>query len=183
MRNIELKARLRDRANALSICEAIGATFWNHIHQVDTYFKVPDGRLKLREADPGGCELVYYRRPNIAGPKGCDYTIEPAEPSIKHLLVEALEQLAVVDKIRTLYLWSNVRIHLDLVQGLGDFIEFEAVLDATHNDADGHTKLEMLTIAFGLKPDDHETWSYLDLVLAPSVQQDHRNEWNPTSQG
>lgn len=183
MRNIELKARLRDRANALSICEAIGATFWDHIHQVDTYFRVPDGRLKLREADPGRCELVYYRRPDVAGPKGCDYTIEPAEPSIKILLAEALETLAVVDKVRSLYLWANVRIHLDCVQGLGDFIEFEAVLDDTHDDADGHTKLEMLTIAFGLKPDDHETWSYLELIMAPAGTSHPRNEWEPIGQG
>jgi predicted adenylyl cyclase CyaB len=164
MRNIELKARLRDRAHALQVCTSIGATPEGDIHQIDTYFRVPSGRLKLREATPGRCELVYYQRPDVAGPKGCDYTLEPAQPSIKALLREALEQQAVVDKVRTLYLWQNVRIHLDQVRDLGEFIEFEAVLDDDTGDADGFAKLEMLMAAFGLQEADHETGSYLELV-------------------
>lgn len=164
MRNIELKARLRDRAYAMHVCAKIGAVPQGNIHQIDTYFRVPSGRLKLREAIPGRCELVYYQRPDVAGPKGCDYTLEPAQPNIKSLLIEALEQLAVVDKIRTLYLWQNVRIHLDQVRDLGEFIEFEAVLDDECDDADGFAKLEMLMTAFGLQEEDHETGSYVELV-------------------
>lgn len=166
MRNIELKARLRDRDRALTVCTELGASAEGDIHQVDTYFKVPSGRLKLREASPGRTELVFYHRPDVTGPKGCDYDLETVQPSMKGFLANALGVLAVVDKVRTLYLWQNVRIHLDHVAGLGDFIEFEAVLDETYDDEDGHRKLAHLIAAFGLGEADHLTTSYLEMALA-----------------
>ena len=67
MRNIELKARLGDRAGAEVCCAKLGATFQGDIHQVDTYFRVPEGRLKLREKEPGGDELIFYRRDDEIG--------------------------------------------------------------------------------------------------------------------
>ena len=164
-RNIEMKARLRDRAGALETCVRIGAESHGDIRQIDTYFRVPEGRLKLREADPGRTELVQYHRPDDAGPKGCDYQLSPCEASIKSLLSEALGTHAIVDKVRTLWLWENVRIHLDRVEDLGDFIEFEAVLDEHHDDTDGHKKLDYLIEEFGITDDDHERVSYLELTL------------------
>lgn len=166
MRNIELKARLRNWEDALRVCRELGAAAQGGITQVDTYFNVPEGRLKLREASPGRTELVYYQRPNEAGPKGCDYWLSPADAQVKPLLGVALGVLAVVRKVRTLYLWGNVRIHLDQVEGLGQFIEFEAVLDEAHGDADGHAKLGRLMEDFGLMPEDHQTHSYLEITLA-----------------
>jgi len=170
MRNIELKARMKDKARALLACTQLQAVAHGMIHQTDTYFRVPEGRLKLREAHPGPSELIFYRRADIAGPKGCDYTRYPVEPDMKAFLAEVLGQLAVVAKHRTLYLWENVRIHLDDVTDLGGFIEFEAVLPpGTGNeaeDAEGYRQLELLMEAFGITEEDCETGSYLDLVLA-----------------
>lgn len=165
-RNIELKARLRDRDGALRVCEELSAVAQGDIHQVDTYFQVPQGRLKLREAQPGRTELVQYFRPDVAGARGCDYQLAPVDATVKPLLAEALGIIAVVDKVRTLYLWHNVRIHVDRVEGLGDFLEFEAVLDEAHHDDDGHQKLSMLTERFGLQPADLCPLSYLELSLS-----------------
>lgn len=165
MRNIELKSRLRDRARALEICHTLRATPRGDIHQVDTYFVVPEGRLKLREADPGRDELVFYRRPDIAGPKRCDYSLEPVNRSIKAILTEAMGVLAVVDKVRTLFLWKNVRIHLDLVAGLGEFIEFEAVLHDEQPDEEGYAELDYLIETFELRRDDLLPASYLEMAL------------------
>ena len=164
MRNIELKARLVNREGAVRACGRIGATLEGDLHQVDTYFCVDDGRFKLRELEPGDDYLVYYRRADAVGPKDCDYYIAPAAPEMKLLLTKALGVRAVVDKVRTLYLWENVRIHLDRVSGLGDFIEFEAVLDERHNDQDGHQKLDRLIDAFNIRDNDHESQSYVDLI-------------------
>lgn len=166
MRNIELKARLRDRSAAVAMCESLRAAAQGDLWQRDTYFPVPEGRFKMREIDPGEDYLVFYRRADLAGVKGCDYTTEPVRRSLRDVLCEALGTLAVVEKTRTLYLWHNVRIHLDRVTDLGDFIEFEAVLDDTRDDADGVRKLEELQRAFGICPEDIEAGSYLDLQLA-----------------
>lgn len=166
MRNIELKAKLPSFEHARAACRAIGATLQGDIHQIDTYFNVPHGRLKLREATPGHTELVHYHRPDIAGAKGCDYTLETVNPTIKPMLAAALGTLTVVDKVRTLYLWENVRIHLDRVQGLGDFLEFEAVQQPGDADEDGHKKLTFLADQFTIGENDHLTHSYLDMKLA-----------------
>ncbi|NIA14240.1 MAG: CYTH domain-containing protein [Nitrospiraceae bacterium] len=165
-RNIELKARLRDRDRAIAVCESLGARLEGDIHQVDTYFNVPDGRFKFRASDPGDDYLVFYRRPDVRGIKGCDYVLEAVDRSVRGVLAAALGELAVVEKVRTLYLWHNVRIHLDEVQVLGAFIEFEAVLSDEYDDKDGERKLAHLQEAFGLAPDDHFEQSYLELLRA-----------------
>ena len=168
MRNIELKARLANPNGASGVCDQIGAAYQGEIHQIDTYFNVPDGRLKLREATPGVTELVQYHRPDVAGPKGCDYQLETVQPTIKPLLAAALGVQAVVDKVRRLYLWQNVRIHLDTVAGLGEFIEFEAVQDSHMPDEDGFDKLRFLIEAFEIGDDALERFSYLELSTLPS---------------
>lgn len=166
MRNIELKARLRDRDKAVDACRALGAVFQGDIRQRDTYFRVPEGRLKLRESDPGDDYLVFYRRPDVADAKGCDYVIGVVDRNVEPVLRAALGAIAVVDKVRSLYLWENVRIHLDAVSELGAFIEFEAVLGAAYDDADGFAKLARLREAFGIEAQDVLDTSYLEL-LAP----------------
>lgn len=165
-RNIELKARLRSRKAALSTCRTLGASSQGDIHQVDTYFIAASGRLKLREAEPGHDELVFYHRPDVAGPKRCDYSLEPVRRSIKPLLAESLGVLAVVEKTRTLFLWENVRIHLDHVTKLGDFIEFEAVMPEEAPDGEGYAKLDRLIAAFELATQDFCATSYLEMMLA-----------------
>lgn len=165
MRNIELKAQLPDRSLALEACLKIAAMPRGDIHQVDTYFRVPHGRLKLRVAHPGVTELVYYHRPDVAGAKGCDYRLEPASAGVGDLLGEALGVLATVDKVRTLYLWENVRIHLDEVTDLGAFIEFEAVQERGVDDQTGYDKLAFLIDVFGIEEQDHLQYSYLDMAL------------------
>jgi adenylate cyclase class IV len=166
MRNIELKARTCDLAAAESAARAAGAAHAGVLRQVDTYFRVPSGRLKLRECDPDGDYLVHYHRPDIAGARGCDYTIATVPAGVKPLLADALGILAVVDKTRVLYLWHNVRIHLDRVAGLGDFIEFESVLSNTVTEAEGHRQVAFLQERLGIADTEIVAGSYLDLTLS-----------------
>lgn len=169
MRNVELKARLHDRTKAEEVCRALGAAYEGNIRQRDTYFAVREGRLKLRESDPGDDYLVFYRRPDVAGARGCDYEIavvdRAADRAAGRVLGAALGVLAVIEKLRTLYLWENVRVHLDEVERLGSFIEFEAVLSEKHDDADGFAKLARLQEAFGIRSEDLLETSYLELML------------------
>lgn len=166
MRNIELKARATDLAHAAAVCQSIGAAFRGEMRQTDTYFVVPEGRLKLRENDPGRCELIYYHRVNVAESRASDYEIAVADAAMKHILERALGVRAVVRKRRALWLWENVRIHLDRVDGLGNFIEFEAVLDDAHDDADGYGRVAFLRDAFAIASGDLVSVSYSDLLLA-----------------
>ena len=165
-RNIELKAWLRDRAHVESVCSDLGAVLQGHIRQEDTYFPVRQGRFKLRLSDPPDDYIVYYRRPDQEGPKGCDYIVESVSPSIKAALIGAFGVLAVVRKVRTLYFWQNVRIHLDEVEGLGKFIEFEAVLpdNTPATEQENLDKVGHLQRLCQIAPDDLIQTSYLEMV-------------------
>ena len=164
MRNIELKAHLSSLEDATDICSAIDARFAGDLYQLDTYFGCSNGRLKLREVEPGDDYLVHYSRANVAGSKACEYIIQYVDVEIKTLLKNAYGITIVVDKVRGLWLWENVRIHLDRVENLGTFIEFEAVLSKEFDDTDGFKKLAFLQKTFGIENDDVLDVSYADLM-------------------
>lgn len=169
-RNIELKARCRDLAAAEGVCRAIGAEARGRLGQTDTYFHVPHGRLKLRENDGDAfdlrCSLIWYDRPTQTAARPSDYTLVPvAEPvALKAALTAALGVRVVVRKTRRLWMWHDVRIHLDDVEGLGSFIEFEAVLAPDDPDALGLQRLAELTGAFSIHPEDQIAESYGELL-------------------
>ena len=127
-RNIELKARDPDPARSLQSSLALGAEDHGWLQQLDTYFNVPRGRLKLREQDDTA-ELIHYERSDDPVERESNYRILPVEDpeALKEVLAAALGVLVAVEKSRRLLLWRNVRIHLDQVPGLGSFIELEAV--------------------------------------------------------
>ncbi len=130
MPNIEIKAYYPELAKGRRIARQLKARFVGRAKQIDTFFKVAQGRLKLRESSLKGAELIPYVRPNVRGPKTSQYVVLPvADPAkTKVLLKELLGVEGVVEKTRDLFLLGNVRIHLDQVKGLGNFLEFEAVM-------------------------------------------------------
>jgi len=166
--NIELKARYPDRERAERVCERLKAS---HVHvevQTDTYFSMGAYRMKLRESSLGKHWIIWYHRPNRGGSRKSSYRLfSVTDPAEKRRIFEAqMGVKAVVEKERTLYMFENVRIHLDRVAGLGDFLELEAVLADESEVADGHAKIEKLRAAFGINEEDLISGSYSDLVAA-----------------
>jgi adenylate cyclase class IV len=128
MRNIEYKAELRGLALARGICATIGATRIGELRQTDTYYRVPDGRLKRRECSGEPVEYILYRRPDASGLKPSDFEILTEQEFHTRFGVRPLPVRVVVIKARELWIRSNVRIHLDRVEGLGEFFELEAMV-------------------------------------------------------
>jgi homotetrameric cytidine deaminase len=131
-RNVELKARDPDPVRTLERALAAGAEERGVLRQRDTYFAVARGRLKLREQEPGGATLIAYERPDAGAERVSDYRLVPVpEPDPLRAALAAADGVAVVvDKRRRLLLWERtVRIHLDEVDGLGSFLEIEAVAE------------------------------------------------------
>ena len=166
MRNIELKARLHDLAYARALAERIATQHLGVQEQTDTYFHCRQGRLKLREIRGRNSQLVSYARPDQQGPKASDYQLVavPDAESLKAALASVLGVRGVVRKRREIFLYHNVRIHLDQVDGLGTFLEFEAVLTDGMDDAAGHAQLRELSARFAIRPDDLLPGSYGDWV-------------------
>lgn len=128
MKNVEYKAELRDIALARSICAALGARFVQTMEQTDTYFRTAAGRLKRRETVGEETEWIRYERPDVAAARVSAFTIYTHDEALERFGAAELPVWVVVKKRRELWLWENVRIHLDEVDGLGRFIELEALV-------------------------------------------------------
>jgi predicted adenylyl cyclase CyaB len=126
--NIEIKVRLNNHNKIREILKSKGAEFKGVDHQVDTYFKVSCGRLKLREGNIEN-HLIYYERNNESGPKQSNVILYKPNPesNLKDVLTNALQILVVVDKQREIFFVENVKFHLDVVKDLGFFVEIEAI--------------------------------------------------------
>lgn len=170
--NVELKARLADPDRARAVALRLRAVWQWTAQQTDTYFRAPDGsRMKLRETDGQPAALITYRRPNRRGPRTSTYRIEPvSDPDqVRAKLAARYGVDVVVTKVRELWLLEGTRIHLDEVEGLGCFIEFEIVLAVDTAQKAARHRSAILAHAFGLAPADYVPGSYADLVRAFSV--------------
>ncbi|HYE61112.1 MAG TPA: class IV adenylate cyclase [Phycisphaerales bacterium] len=133
MNNVELKAELRDLPLARLIAKAVGATFILSFDQTDTYYRVPSGKLKKRETTGEPVEYIFYERPHKPTAKLSQFVIYSEEQALERFGREPLPVWVVVKKTRELYMHANARIHLDTVEGLGTFLEFEALVSRVHD--------------------------------------------------
>jgi homotetrameric cytidine deaminase len=186
MRNVELKARDPDPAATLQRALALGADDRGEITQRDTYFVGARGRLKLREQETGGSplwdELIEYSRADSTDARTSTYRRVPVADAAP--LLEALDAaygtLGTVTKRRRLLLWEGVRIHLDEVEGLGSYLELEAVADVESDLSGEREKVERLREELGIQDEDLVATSYSDLLLgAPAGHQRARDESAP----
>ncbi len=166
-RNIEIKARVPDLTSVAKRAEAIADKGPFIIDQVDTFFRCPKGRLKLRRLSASEAELIYYDRPDGTAPKESHYirTSTAAPDELHDILSNSLGVRGVVQKRRLLYLAGQTRIHLDEVEGLGQFAELEVVLEPGQTAADG-TRIAR-DLMGRLKIDDSALLdkAYIDLLI------------------
>lgn len=132
MHNIEFKAELRDLDLARTVCRAIGASPIATLDQTDTYYRLAAGRFKKRQTVGEMTEYIFYDRPDSSGPKLSHFTIYSEQEALARFGLQPLPESGTVHKRREVFLLGNVRIHLDVVTGLGRFIEFEAMVSPDH---------------------------------------------------
>jgi adenylate cyclase class IV len=148
VKNVELKAELREPQLAVALVRRLGASRIGIIHQVDTYFRVPDCRLKKRQAQLDGhaepVEWIRYERPDRTQPKVSNFRIYSEAEAIKRFGSAPLPVRVVVDKTRDLWMIDAVRIHLDDVAGLGRFLEVEVLVTPRQNVARSHARLAQI---------------------------------------
>ena len=166
VQNVEIKARCSNPDAIRNILKEQEADFKGTDHQVDTYFNVPNGRLKLREGTIEN-NLIYYRRNDSKEAKTSDISLVPMEnpAATKELLTNALGVWVTVDKQREIYFIENVKFHIDEVQQLGSFVEIEAIdEDGSIGEARLREQCEYYQELFGISEDDLVAVSYSDMV-------------------
>ena len=168
--NVEIKARCADLARAREVTASLATEHVGLDDQTDTYFCTRAGRLKLRESSRSGAQLIAYRRPDLEGARRSDYVVLPvADPRLlKEMLREQLGVHVVVHKTRDVWLYHEVRVHLDRVDSLGDFVELEAVFDGTPaGERDQHEPLTFLCAKLEIQPSEWVATSYEALASRP----------------
>ncbi len=126
--NIEIKAHCDNPETVRQYLLNKNAFYSGTDHQTDTYFNVEKGRMKLREGNIENA-LIHYSRENQAGPKASEVTLYEVTKIgiLKKLLLSALSIKVIVEKKREIYFIGNVKFHIDVVRGLGSFVEIEAI--------------------------------------------------------
>jgi adenylate cyclase, class 2 len=165
---IEFKARVNNLQVYVDKLLAQEPRFVGLDHQIDTYFNCDNGRLKLREGNIENA-LIYYNRPNAASSKLSDVKLykHPASPELKALLVAMHGVKVVVDKHRKIYFIDNIKFHFDVVEGLGTFIEVEAIdTDRSRDIATLQSQCDHFAHFFDIHADQYVSHSYSDLLLA-----------------
>jgi predicted adenylyl cyclase CyaB len=164
--NIEIKAHVRDFDEIRRRAEQLSKRPVEVIPQEDTFFNVARGRLKLRVLSENNGQLIYYTRPDQEGPKRSDYHISlTSDPkNLKRVLELAYGIRGIVRKTRYLYLVDQTRVHLDDVEGLGQFMELEVVMREEQSDAEGQAIAEDLMVALGVEKHNLLESAYMDLL-------------------
>jgi predicted adenylyl cyclase CyaB len=168
-RNIEIKARVPDLEQVRGIVESLSETEVEILDHEDIFFSAPDGRLKLRILDEITAELIHYHRPDTSEPKASRYLIAPtsAPVAMKTILSRVLPIAGVVRKRRWLYRAGQTRIHLDRVEGLGDFVELEVVLRLEQSEEEGVEIAEELMNRLAISREQLVPTAYIDLMPHP----------------
>ena len=165
-RNIEIKARIESIEALLPKAAAMAEGGPIDIVQDDTFFKCPDGRMKLRAFSAADGELIFYRRTDQAGPKESFYvrstTCSP--DTLREAMSLAYGKIGRVQKRRTLFMVGRTRVHLDDVLHLGHFLELEVVLDEGESTEAGVAEAQRLMAALGVDAAQLVKGAYLDLL-------------------
>lgn len=165
--NVEIKARHHNRDFIRQYLKKHNADFKGTDHQIDTYFNVANGRLKLREGNIEN-NLIYYSRNDESKAKESHFQLVhvPDAKDLKEVLTQCLGVKIVVEKEREIYFIGNVKFHIDDVVGLGRFTEIEA--SNLHDQISKEGLQEQCNFylkAFGIKDEDLIAFSYSDMLL------------------
>lgn len=165
--NIEFKARTNNIQALEEKLLSLNPQFIGEDHQKDTYYNVKTGRLKLREGNIENA-LIWYQREDVKGAKQSDILLykHPPDDALKNILNKVHGVKIIVDKIRKIYFVENVKFHFDRLEGLGTFVEVEAI------DSNGEIGIEKLKeqcdfyINFlEIKTEDFMKKSYSDMMM------------------
>jgi len=164
-RNVEIKARIRGEDHLRHILSRFGQNKAEILHQRDTFFHVPRGRLKLRETSSHS-ELIFYDRPDQCEPTVSEYLTLAIEGVDTHrmLLEASLGIRGVISKRRLVYILDQTRIHIDDVENLGSFIELEVVLTPDQSIEHGQRVAKRLMELLDIKSGDLIPSAYIDLI-------------------
>ncbi len=164
--NLEIKAKTQIQDQQEALLRKAGAVFHGEDQQTDTYFRVPTGRLKLRQG-PIENSLIFYERPESDGPRRSDVFLAtlPPDNQLVSVLSAALGVMVQVKKRRKIFFIGTTKFHLDFIEGLGTFIEIEVISQPGDSQEDAKSLCEHYMRYLHISPEDLCTGSYSDMLI------------------
>jgi predicted adenylyl cyclase CyaB len=164
MQNVEFKAELRDLELARAIAGKIGAKFVEQLWQTDTYYKLADGRLKKRQTEGRPDEYIFYFRDNHNRPRLSRFKIYSPQEAQERFGKVDLPVWVVVKKVRDVWMYEHVRVHLDQVDAVGTYFELEAMVSPRQHLARCYELVNQLRADFAPVLGEALSKSYSDLL-------------------
>ena len=126
--NLELKVKLKSFSGVNKLLKEINAVFVKTLNQKDVYYKNHGELLKLR-IENGEQSIIKYLRDEKGSDRFSDYEVLDFKNGNAEKFFNKIFKIeAVVQKKRQLFMFDNTRVHLDLVKGLGNFLELETLV-------------------------------------------------------
>ena len=165
-RNVEIKATVTNIDAVRRRAQEMADGDPEILEQEDTFFLCAHGRLKLRRLAESEGQLIFYDRPDSVEPSECQYVVYPtaAPGALLELLCRAHEKRGVVRKRRTVYRVGQTRVHLDEVDGLGEFVELEVVLEPQQSVSAGVAIAKDMMDRLGIAQRQLVERAYIDLL-------------------
>ncbi len=173
-RNIEIKARIESVERLKPVAASLSYRVPVESLQDDTFFSCTAGRLKLRAFADGTGVLIFYQRADDKGPKESFFTTAPthAPDALRETLSLAYGQSGRVKKHRTLFTVGRTRVHLDRVEGLGDYLEVEVMLEEGEAAELGEQEAYATMGKLGVQPSQLVERAYVDLLADKAANQE-----------
>jgi adenylate cyclase class IV len=173
-RNIEIKAYIESVERLKPVAASLSEGVPVETLQDDTFFPCTTGRLKLRAFADGTGLLIFYQRADKKGPKPSFFTTASthAPDALRDTLSLAYGLSGRVKKHRTLVTVGRTRIHLDRVEGLGDYLELEVVLEEGEAAALGEQEAYAIMEKLGVQPSQLVDRAYVDLLADKAVKRE-----------
>ncbi|MGB9665668.1 MAG: class IV adenylate cyclase [Ignavibacteria bacterium] len=163
--NLEIKVPVKNLKKLIEIVEKEGGSKIYSSRQIDVYYKLENGRLKIRNSS-GEKSIIFYKRIEDGSERWSDFEVIKVDKPEKWIKFfdRFLQRLVVVDKHRTLYHLFNTRIHFDRVKGLGNFVELETKV--INGKSQARKEFQKILELLELNPQNQILNSYSDLILS-----------------
>lgn len=132
--NLELKIQVKSHSSYTKKLKLIKAKYCGMLNQKDIYYKFHGDLLKLR-IENGSYFLIKYLRDEKRKRWSEYHILELNGSDPEKYLSDIFSIESTVEKKRKLFLFNNTRIHLDVVKGLGYFLELETVVVKKKSDS------------------------------------------------
>ena len=184
MLEIEIKARAESHARLIERLSAAGFALADTLLESDTYFNgggrdfaKTDEALRLRStenADTGArAEAITYKGPKLdqLSKMRREYEVGLSNAPLMRELLCALGYAPVftVKKCRAYYTRGNITACVDMVEGLGSYVELETIAEENAQNEETVEKLFALLEALGVPRESCTRKSYLELLLEKSA--------------